>query len=52
MPLCLPFYLEDRVYKMLFVEVWLRNGHYTAAEYFGRFWYEIAIELQLWTYLS
>jgi AraC-like DNA-binding protein len=51
MPLCLPFYLEDPVYKMLFVEVWLRNGRYTAAEYFGRFWYEIAIELQLWTYL-
>jgi AraC-like DNA-binding protein len=37
---------------MLFVEVWLRNGHYTAAEYFGRFWYEIAIEFQLWIYLG
>jgi AraC-like DNA-binding protein len=52
MPLCLPFYLEDRVFKMLFVEVWLHNGNYTATEYFGRFWYEIAFELQLWIYLS
>jgi len=52
MPLCLPFYLADPVFKMLFVEVWLRNGNYTAAEYFGRFWYEIAFELQLWSYLG
>ena len=37
---------------MLFVEVWLRNGNYTAAEYFDRFWYEIAFELQLWIYLG
>ncbi|HTX73078.1 MAG TPA: helix-turn-helix domain-containing protein [Rectinemataceae bacterium] len=52
MPLCLPFYLADPVFKMLFIEVWLRNGSYTAAEYFGRFWYEIAFELQLWIYLG
>jgi AraC-like DNA-binding protein len=52
MPFCLPFLLADPVYKMLFVEVWLRNGAYTAAEYFGSFWYDILIELQVWVYLG
>ncbi len=50
--LCLPFFLEEPVYKMMFVDVWLRNAGYTPAEYFGRFWYELAIELQVWAYLA
>jgi AraC-like DNA-binding protein len=49
---CLPFFLEDPVYKMMFVDAWLRNAGYTPAEYFGRFWYELAIEAQVWAYLG
>jgi AraC-like DNA-binding protein len=49
--LCVSFILKDPVYKMLFVQVWLWNGGYTAGEYFGTFWYELVIELQVWIYL-
>jgi AraC-like DNA-binding protein len=49
--LCVSFILKDSVYKMLFVQVWLWNGGYTAGEYFGTFWYELVIELQVWIYL-
>jgi AraC-like DNA-binding protein len=49
--LCVSFILKDPVYKMLFVQVWLWNGGYTAGEYFGTFWYELVIELQVWAFL-